>query len=425
MNLNNSAILILANTYALDSGTSSVRSTKLSESFKHYFNKVHVLTNKANYWPEGINLIELKVDSIRESVRRQRNGKILDEEQKQKPWAKTAIKALKSFPSNLILSEVHLGYITKALNILPGIIKKENITHIFSSSPPYGDHYIARILKKQMPHLTWIADFRDLHVEPVYQDVFMPKFQQRIEKKVLKRADLVTTVSEGLVKHLQKYERPSYAVLRGIEERAACKQYDKFTISYTGSLFQEYRDSRPLFATLRELLHQKKISPEDLQLIYAGKDGEVYGEWVKAYELQDFFIDIGVQSRETAQGIQDRSHINLLLTSADPEWQGVLTGKLFEYIESGNATLCIIKGVRDREMESLFERFNAGAVVYDPALEKDNMADFILEKYNEWKATGKVRRQVDFEEIKRNHSWDSRVEFMLTKLEQEALVEAD
>lgn len=232
-------------------------------------------------------------------------------------------------------------------------------------------------------------------------------------------------MSEGLVKHLQKYERPSYAVLRGIEERAACKQYDKFTISYTGSLFQEYRDSRLLFDTLRELLHQKKIAPEDLQLIYAGKDGEVYGEWVKAYELQDFFIDIGVQSRETAQGIQDRSHINLLLTSADPEWQGVLTGKLFEYIESGNATLCIIRGVRDREMESLFERFNAGAAVYDPALENDNMADFILEKYNEWKATGKVRRQVDFEEIKRNHSWDSRVEFMLTKLEQEALVEAD
>lgn len=409
-------ILMISNMFISDKGTGSIRSFSFSKAFSNVFAHVHVITSTQDQstFP-NVSLYDVGVASFKDKAR---NDKIVTGENKTKWWYKGAIRLMKSFPTNLVFSEVNHVYVKKAISIAEEIIKRNEIKVIFSSFIPFGDHYIAYCLKKKYPDLKWIADYRDLYIEPLYQDVYLPYIQEYMERRLLKKADIVTTVSRGLVNHLRKYNRPTYEVMRGMQPRTSKSQYDKFTISYTGSLFQEFRDPRLLFSVLHSLIDEGQITSGDIDLIYAGKDADLFSKWIAENNLNSIYKERGLISRKEAKDIQDRSHINLLLTSSTSEWQGVLTGKVFEYIESGNATLCLIKGVKDEEFEQLFTDLNAGVVVYDPELNAGKMRAFLLEKYREWKSTGLLGQKVDFEKIKKQHSWNQRVSYMLEKLEE-------
>lgn len=411
------SILLINYLYGDFIGTGSVRSTKFSECFANHFESVHVITQNDYRAADGIIISPVKIDSLKEKAKRKDQQQVVNEEIKKTKWYGLFSKLMASFPTNLLLAEVSIFYIRKAVKIASEIIEKENVEHIFSSMQPYGDHYIAYLLKKKYPHLKWIADFRDLYIEPVYNTVYFPKWQRKIEQKILNQADIVSTVSNGLVEHLKVYGRPTFSVMRGMEIRDVLPYYSKFTISYTGSLFQNFRDPRPLFLVIQDLISNGEMDINDLQIIYAGKDQNVFSEWVDQYNLGAVFKGLGLITRQEAQTIQSKSHINLLLTSSTPEWQGVLTGKVFEYIESGNATLCLINGVKDDEFENLFNELNAGVVTYSPELHPNKMRDFVLDNYMEWKKTKSLTKKVNINKVKSNHSWNSRVKFILSKLD--------
>ena len=118
-------------------------------------------------------------------------------------------------------------------------------------------------------------------------------------------------------------------------------------------------------------------------------------------------------TQDDAMTIQNRSHINLLLTSSSPELTGVITGKIFEYFEALNPTLCLINGVYDPEFEQLFSDLNAGTVVYNPTITEGKMQSFILEKYKEWKSHQRVNSTLNTSLIKENYGWKSQVQKML------------
>lgn len=411
------SILLINYLFGDSVGTGSVRSTKFSESFVNHFDNVHVITQKDCKSHDGVIISPINIDSLKEKAKRKDQHQVVNEETKKTIWYGLLSKLMASFPTNLLLAEISIFYIQKAVKIASELIEKENIGYIFSSMQPYGDHYIAYLLKKKYPHLKWIADFRDLYIEPVYDSVYLPKWQRKIEQKILDQADVVTTVSEGLVQHLKDYNRPTYSVMRGMSMREDLPFYDRFTISYTGSLFQNFRDPRPLFLVIQELVSNGDMDVNDLQIIYAGKDQNVFSEWIDQHNLEGVFTGLGLITRQDAQTIQSKSHINLLLTSSTPEWQGVLTGKVFEYIESGNATLCLINGVKDLEFENLFQELNAGVVTYSPELHPNKMRDFVLDNYKEWKKTKSLTKKVDINKVQSDHSWDSRVKFILSKID--------
>lgn len=365
---------------------------------------------------KDIHIHPIEAFSLKAYLKKGNENSLVSESSKQSRLFEVVFKTTKSFPFNIFLAEANILYILKAYRKACSLIEQHGITTIFSSYIPYGDHYIAYLLKRKYPFLKWIADFRDLYVEPLYNDVWLPKMQERIERKILSKADLVTTVSEGLKKHLESMNRPVIAVKRGIAPRKPKDQFSKFTISYTGSLFQEYRDPRPLFSVLKTLMAEGMLLAKDIELIYAGKDGSLYKKWADDYELNTILTNLGQVDRQRAYDIQDRSHINLVLTSSTPEWQGVLTGKIFEYFASGNATLCLIKGVQDSEIEELFQELNAGVVVYYPELYVNKLRQYILSVYMEWKKNGKVKPIVNTSILQEEHSWEVRAKNVLQTL---------
>lgn len=331
------------------------------------------------------------------------------------------IKVLDSFPFNLFIGEG--GFFYSFFSVLKAIklIKKEKITHIYSSFRPMSDHFSAYILKIIFPKLVWIADYRDLHTDPIYKNVYLPRFQNACNQFLMKKANLITTVSEGLAKHLRYYDADKVHVLTsGIEltekKDIALIKFLKFTIVYTGSMFRDERDPSLLCAVLEKLKEEGRITPDNFQILYAGKDTDIWQNWVKKYNISTFFTSKGMLPLSEAVALQYSAHINLLLTTATPELSGFLSGKFFEYLSARRPIAVLIKGTQDMEFEAFKKDLNFGFVGYNDTSFAD-LKTFLEEKITEFEYTGCVKGHISEENLK-EMTWEKQVEKLMERIKK-------
>ncbi len=334
------------------------------------------------------------------------------------------VKLNRSFPFTLLWGEGGLVYIIHSFFIAIKLIRKNKISHIYSSLLPYSDHAVAHLLKIFYPKLVWIADFRDLHVEPHYDIVFWRPFQHWCNRQILKRADLVTTVSEGLARHLRAYHNNVYVFQNGIaplsidgQKSLSDRQFpSKFTICYTGSLFGDDRNPSLILTILKELIAEGLLTTTNFQFVYAGKDTKLWLDWMGRYDLTSFFESYGMVSLDEAKQLQQTSHINLLLTSATPEWTGVMTGKFYEYLAAQQPIIVLINGTQDIEFETIMKNLNAGCVAYNDH-SYDELRNFILALFHQFQKDGKVEQTILVEKLK-ELEWSFTVEKLMKRIMQ-------
>ncbi len=152
----------------------------------------------------------------------------------------------------------------------------------------------------------------------------------------------------------------------------------KFRIAYTGSLYHNLSKPELLFKVVRELLRSGHLlSKEDIEIVYAGKDANLWNLSVREFELENVFTNLGNLTSREAMAVQDSAQINVLLTWASVYQSGVITGKFYEYLGSTNPILAIINGVMDNEIKQLFDVLKCGKVVAtDDSSSKIQMSEF-------------------------------------------------
>ena len=428
----NEKLLIIAYFYPPIKIIAVLRTYYFSQFIAPYFTGIHVITTKNRRRLPSEILPKIECVSIHEaatfdyrtlSTLRKRSSVAFEENTKSSALVKFLIKLNKSFPTTLLWGEGGLIYIIHAFFIAANLIRKHPIKTIYSSFSPYSDHVIAYLLKIFFPKLYWIADFRDLHVEPHYDIVYWKPFQHWCNRQILKKANLVTTVSAGLAKHLKAYHANVYVFQNGIPPPLSIKDenqpiqreiFSKFTIVYTGSMYGNERNPTLLLRVIKKLCAENTFTKNNFQIVYAGKDTNVWLDWVKRYDLNNLFESRGMVSLFEAKKLQCSSHINLLLTSATPEWTGILTGKFYEYVAAQQPILVLINGAQDLEFESIINELNIGLVAYND-ISFDAVKDFILTKFKEWQQTGDVNPPVSKEKLA-ELSWDFRIDDFIKKI---------
>jgi glycosyltransferase involved in cell wall biosynthesis len=364
-----------------------------------------------------------------------------DEGAKSNPIVRLGIRLLDSFPFNLLFHEGGILYSIVGFWRAARLIRQEKITHIYSSFRPMSDHFTAHLLKIIFPHLIWIADFRDLHIDPLYQMPIGQPFQHWCNKRLLRRANLVTTVSEGLAVHLRRYHPNVYALRNGVHldnqkayELRNQKQdpsvsdpqnasiLPKFTLAYTGSMWIDERNPSLVLKIIQDLSNEGIMSAENTQIVYAGKDTAVWQSWISKYNLDTFFYSYGLVSSQKAVDIQRDAHLNILLTSALPHYGGILTGKFFEYLAACKPILVLINGAQDLEFEQIMTHLETGIVAYNDRSEAELRA-FILKLFNEWQATGNVEPTIRRERLE-GLSWEATIKKLANQLNLKLLEES-
>jgi len=338
---------------------------------------------------------------------------------KQRPEMQVLSKLSDSFPFNLLWGDGGLVYILAGYRRGKQLVEQEGITHLFSSFRPYSDHAIAWLLKRRFPKLVWIADFRDLHVNRAISNVYLPGIQHWFNRQILRQADVVTTVSQGLAHSLQRYHSRVYVLPNGIgevpEKLPELKLPPKFTIGYTGSVYPELQDARPLLQALRLLIDEDCIDPKQMQLVVAGKDGAIWRQWVKEFGLEELLIDLGFVSRREALALQRQSHLNLLLTWSMGKDQGVLTAKLYEYLAARRPVLGVVKGHCDEELEKVFSSLDHSCLFYTATASPTLPADFLMPHYQRWQSGKTPEPALDTAALS-NYSWNTTIAMFMEEL---------
>lgn len=245
--------------------------------------------------------------------------------------------------------------------------------YVISSYGPPVCHLIGAYAKKLFK-AKWLADYRDLWVENhVYKGLWPFTILERfLEKRSVKHADLISTVSFSLAKILEG-KFPSKKVItveNGFDKEIMLDARDdyfsseeekKFRIVYTGSIYRGKRDPSPLFEAIKELEAEKKVDPSMLEVRFYGASMGDLQDLIQKYDVKAYAKHWGLVNQIEAFSLQESANALLFLEAPNPEIDGILTGKLFEYLYASPPIIAV--GInKGMEAGKLIHKANGGFI---------------------------------------------------------------
>ena len=204
---------------------------------------------------------------------------------------------------------------------------------IISTALPYTVHEIAYMLKKNGNCKIWIADWRDLFSEnPIFTGLpFFKNIEKKKEKLFNNNADLVTTVSKGLKEYWVKTtDKPVKIIYNGFFEEDYIGFYNqdiknnKIKIFYSGTLCKA-RYIEYFFEGLSEMNNYR------IEFWLAGAYD--IKEYLRKYKVNYFYLGF-LKRQEIIKKLFEVDFLFFPLEKEKdlPNWKGILTGKIFEYL---------------------------------------------------------------------------------------------
>ena len=289
---------------------------------------------------------------------------------------------------NFFIPDPKIFWVQPSVKYLQKYISENKIDSIISTGPPHSIHLIAQKLHQQN-NIKWIADFRDPWSDLYYhkdfkQLPFAKKKNLKLEAAVLKNADCVLTVSNSLKTAFAKTANRVEVVTNGFDDEVLAEnEVDldaKFTISYIG-LLPKQSNPKMFFKVLKELCELNIDFKKDLQLNFIGDISEDVKTEIHNNQLIDNTCFVGYVHHQKAIEYQKKAQVLLLLIPNIKKSKGILTGKLFEYLQAKRPILAI--GPEKGDLSEILESTNTGVVIgFD---NEDKLALEIKKLYQQYK----------------------------------------
>lgn len=294
-------------------------------------------------------------------------------------------------------------FIKPALKEARKILSVEKIDAIISEHP-VSSHIVASKLKEEFK-IPWIADFVDLwsqnHNYPYSR--IRKSIETKFEKKTIRDSDALVTVTDFLADNLKKLykDKKIFSITNGFDPEKAnippANLSKKFTIIYTGQIFVGKRDPEKFLKAVSELISEKKIDPNDINIEFYCSENTWLAEKITDLGLSAVAKQCGVKERKIAIQKQRESQILLLLNWRTTHGEGVYTGKIFEYFAAMRPIL-VTEGIKKNNfIKELIERTHAGASGGNVEEIKKILSEF----YSQYKKDGSVKYSGNWEEIKK------------------------
>ncbi|MBN2414763.1 glycosyltransferase family 4 protein [bacterium] len=257
-----------------------------------------------------------------------------------------------------------LPAVRAGLNLIAG----EKVDVILSSAPPYTCHLIGRSLHRRTG-IPWIAEFRDSWVgwlsTPARSGI-AAAIDRRMERSVLRESDMVITATAGVRDDLRSrspglagkrfrvisngYDGADFQGVTGAPPR------DRFTLTYTGSLYGKRSPEVLLNATAR-LLERDPSLQSQLRLRFVGRADPAF---LRSFERFPGIVEYipYVPHAESIAFLLNSSALLLIIDDA-PVNRGILTGKLYEYLGARRPVLALAP---EGEAADLIRELGAGTV---------------------------------------------------------------
>ncbi len=219
---------------------------------------------------------------------------------------------------------------------------------VLSSYGPLSSHQIAEKVKANGLAERWIADFRDEVQMPV---AWLRGAKKRYIRKVRAWADGICAGSQGLLDTMKLADVgwmiPNGFDVEDIQDLPALampKSRAFLRFAYCGQIYRGKQDMTPFFEALQSLVKGGTVATKDIQVLYAGGEGDVFTAQAKAAGMGEVVVDLGRLNRGQALALQQQVDMLLMAAWNTKERVGVLTGKLLEYMMMAKPVVCCVSG---------------------------------------------------------------------------------
>jgi glycosyltransferase involved in cell wall biosynthesis len=269
---------------------------------------------------------------------------------------------------NFFIPDPKIFWVNSSVKFLHQYLKENKVEVVISTGPPHSMHLIAQKLK-QKTNIKWIADFRDpwsnlYYNEEFRQLSFAKKKNEKLENSVFKNADCILTVSNSLKKEFDQKATRVEVITNGFDDEVVTNTLiildEKFSISYIG-LLPKQSNPKLLFKVLSTLCAEDTDFKANLKLNFIGDISQDVKQEIINYNLLENTNFIGYVSHKEAIAYQRKAQVLLLLIPNVAKSEGILTGKLFEYLTAKRPILAM--GPETGDLSEILKNTSSGVVV--------------------------------------------------------------
>ena len=294
---------------------------------------------------------------------------------------------------NFFIPDARIGWNSYAYKQAVSLINTFNIKTVITSSPPHSTQLIGLKLKKNF-NIHWIADLRDpwtdiYYYNQMYHSTLAKKLDKKKEFDVLDNADNVIVVSRAIKKlfasKITSSQTEKIVVISNGYDSDDFKSDSKtdnnlFTITYTGTLADNYNIDGFLKALISVI---NEVGKSKIKLQFVGRVSKKYRDIIEDSILQPICNFEGHVAHKESISFLVSANALFLAIPDEPNNEGILTGKLFEYLASRKPIIGV--GPAEGDAAAIIKECNAGSMF--EYSEETSIANYITELYKKWIAS--------------------------------------
>ncbi len=303
----------------------------------------------------------------------------------QSPSLKT--KMLNYVRANYFIPDARKYWVKPSVKFLKKYIDENQIKTIITSGPPHSLHLIGLKLQAELK-IKWIADFRDpwtqidyFHNLPFTKKALKKHFS--LEKLVSQNADALLVVGKTMKEFYTGFNKNVYVISNGFDTVKTDKNIEldkKFSLTHIGLLNAD-RNSNMFWEVIRELMNENEDFKVDILIKLVGYVAPEVHKSISKNNLNNIVKFINYIPHNEVITYQHKTQILLLFVNRVPSAKGIITGKIFEYIQAKRPILAI--GPKDGDLAEVINNTNTGIIV--DFKDKETLKSTLLNNYKLFK----------------------------------------
>ena len=222
---------------------------------------------------------------------------------------------------------------------------KTKVDILFVSSPPFS-YAIMTYLLARLKKTAYIIDIRDIYPDVLfYAGIMKPdslpgRILSNFERKLYKHATIISTVTDGMLKHIQRIspQQDVRLFFNGInpavfKRNDNCQKEDKFTLIFHGILgrFQDIE----FLVKYACFLKENSISDIQIKIIGMGLKEEYIKTSVAEFQLEQQIQFLGFVENKRIPDFLNRAHIGISPRTKEKISITNFPVKIYEYMGCG------------------------------------------------------------------------------------------
>ncbi len=270
----------------------------------------------------------------------------------------------------LLVPDTYLGWFPFALNAALGQARATAFDAVYSTSPPETSHLVGDAVRARTG-LPWVADFRDPWMNLRLFDpptALHARVHKALEARVCAHARAVVVTTRWHQSVLED-TYPRARVVRvpngydGEEARSVADLVPSahpMRIVHAGMLTQK-RSAVPFLEALARVFERRPQARGDLEVEFVGAREDENERAAARLSLLDRVRFRDSLAHDEALRLERRAHVLLLIKHADSRYDGLVPGKLYEYVGLARPVLALAP---EGEARSLVESLRRGETAH-------------------------------------------------------------